>query len=94
MNRLNRWLLASLAGLALVMPTGAHAALTAEQVFASLKPEVRKQLQAGEIVTLARPEQETSDSGLAVSLAVIVPADLNKTVTTFRTLNMKDAAEQ
>jgi len=92
--QLNRWLLASLAGLALVIPTGAHAGLTAEQVFATLKPEVRKQLQAGEIVTLAKPEQETSDSGLAVSLAVIVPADLDKTVNTFRTLNMKDDAAQ
>ena len=94
MNRWNRWLLVSLSGPALVMSTGAHAGLTAEQVFASLKPEVRKQLQSGEIVTVVKPEQETSDSGLAVSLAVIVPADLGKSVATLRSLNVKDDAEQ
>lgn len=94
MNRWNRWLLILLTGAAFVIPAGARAALTAEQVFAALKPDLRKQLLAGEIVTLARPEQETNDSGLAVSLAVIVPADLNKTVSTFRSLNVKDDAKQ
>ncbi len=94
MNPWNRWLLILLSGAAFVIPAGARAALTAEQVFAALKPDVRKQLLAGEIITLARPEQETSDSGLAVSLAVIVPADLNKTVSTFRSLNVKDDAKQ
>lgn len=93
-NRLNRWLLVSLAGSALVLPTGAHATLTAEQVLATLMPEVRKQLLAGEIVSLARPELETSDSGLAVSLAVIVSAGLNKSLTTLRALNAKDDPEK
>jgi hypothetical protein len=92
--QLNRCLLACLAGIALILPAGVHAALTAEHVFATLKPEMRKQLQTGEIVTLVQPKQETSDSGLAVSLAVIVPANLDKTLATFRSLNMKDDATQ
>jgi len=94
MSRLTRWLLFSLAGSALAMPGGARAGLTAEQVLTSLKPEARKQLQAGEIVVLARPEQETSDSGLAVSLAVIVPAGLDKSLATLHSLSVKDDPKQ
>lgn len=90
-NTLNRWLLMPLAGLALIA-SAAHAGLTAEKVLASLDPEVRKQLQEGEIVVLARPKQETSDTGLAVSLGVIVPADLNKSLATFRSINLQDVA--
>ena len=47
MYQLNRCLLACLTGTALILPAGVHAALTAEHVFATLKPELRKQLQSG-----------------------------------------------
>ena len=95
MKCLNRCLLASLVCSAFVLSTTAHAAgLTAKDVLATLKPEVRKQLEAGKIVTIARPEQETSDAGLAVSMAVLVPADVNKTLSTLRSIKAKSDPKQ
>jgi hypothetical protein len=95
MNRWNRWLFTFLVGSTLALSATSHAAgLTAKDVIATMKPEVRKQLEAGKIVTIARPEQETSDAGLAVSMAVLVPADLNKTLSTLRSIKAKSDPKQ
>jgi hypothetical protein len=94
---MNRWKCCSLVflvGSALALPATAHTALTAKEVIATLKPEARKQLETGKIVTIARPEQETSDAGLAVSMAVLVPADFNKTLATLRSIKAKSDPKQ
>ena len=54
------------------------------------EPAARERLLAGEIVVVTRPEQETNDAGLALSLGVILPADLAKTLATLQSLNVND----
>jgi hypothetical protein len=79
-----------LAGAAMMLASGAQAGLTADDIFRQLGSDDREQLKAGEIVTVSRPKQETSKAGLAIGIAVIVPADLHKTVTTLQSLNVSD----
>jgi len=79
-----------LAGVAMMFASGAQAGLTVEDIFRQIDSDDQTQLKAGEIVTVSRPKQETSKAGLAIGIAVIVPADLQKTVTTLQTLNVSD----
>jgi len=79
-----------LAGVAMMFASGARAGLTAEDIFHEIGSDDQTQLKAGEIVTVSRPKQETSKAGLAIGIAVIVPADLRKTVTTLQSLNVSD----
>ena len=90
MTRPNRYLCAMLAGIGMTFSAGAIADLTAKDIFNAAEPAARERLLAGEIVVVTRPEQETSDAGLALSLGVIVPADLAKTLATLQSLNVND----
>jgi len=68
----------------------ATAGVTPEDIFKAISAEDRKQLEAGEIVTVARPKQESDDSGLAIGLGVILPVGLQQTLDVMRTLNAAD----
>ena len=52
----------------------ASAAPTAAQLLAVLEPSDRAKLLRGEIVVMARPKQETTDAGLAVSIGARIAA--------------------
>lgn len=94
MTRPIRYLCAMLAGIGVTFSAGAIAGLTANDIFNAAEPAARERLLAGEIVVVTRPEQETDDAGLALSLGVIVPADLAKTLATLRSLNVNDDPKQ
>lgn len=72
----------------------ASAAPTAAQLLAALEPADRAKLLRGEIVVMARPRQETTDAGLAISLGVIVPANLDKALKTLQAVSVVDDPKQ
>jgi hypothetical protein len=65
----------------------AIAGVTPNDIFNAISADDRKRLEAGEIVTVARPKQESNDSGLAIGLGVILPASLQKTLDALRQIN-------
>ena len=85
-------LLAGAALAAAALP--AAAAPTAAQLLATLEASEREKLLRGEIVVLARPAQETTDASLAVSIGVIVPADLGRTLRTLQAVSVVDDPKQ
>jgi hypothetical protein len=87
MIALTRILAPALAGAALTLSFAAHAGVTADDLLSGVDAKQRETLLAGDILVFARPEQETDDAGLAVTLGVIVPADLKKTLDTLRAIN-------
>lgn len=87
MTRVNHLYSLTLAGAALLLSTTAVGGLTADDILNAVGAKERQQLLGGDIVTVTRPEQETNDAGLAVTLGLIVPADLKKALSTLRSLN-------
>jgi hypothetical protein len=63
---------------------------TAAELIEVLDASGRAKLLAGDIVVTPRPKQETSDAGLAIALAVIVPADLSKSVQAVQAVSIED----
>ena len=84
-----------LAGAALAAAAmSAAAAPTAAQLLGALEAADREKLLRGEIVVMARPTQETTDAGLAVSIGVIVPAAPGKTLLTLQAVSVVDDPKQ
>lgn len=75
------------AGAALLLSAAAYGGITAEDILNAVTAKERQQLLAGDILTVTRPEQETNDAGLAVTLGLIVPADLGKALSTLRSIS-------
>lgn len=93
MIKTSHLLSALIVSVAPIVASAANAGITAEDLFKIATPEDKAELLAGEVISFSRPKQETDDAGLAVSLAVMVPASLEKTLTTLSTLSVNDDPE-
>lgn len=87
--------IACVVGLAGLTKGSLAAPVTAEEILANFPGSVKETVDRGDIVSIARSEQEVDPSGLVISLAIKVPAPLAETTAKLRTLSTsKDPNEK